>query len=240
MKFFKLLITVVLFFTISFLAPHIANSQSSSEITTEDMRDMMNTDRIPVQQATETTGTPFLFPDFHDGHILLTNGQTTNVLELRYNTYQQTLELLDGYSALRMDPDHIQEFELFIDNKVYKFEKGYDARRLSEDDFVRLIIDDEIKFMAKHSTSFQEGVATYGSATQQDEYISNVTYYIQVGDDGDIERIRSLNERRVMRQIDQFEDRVEEFANSNNTDFSDPKDVEDLLQYYNNLLADGD
>lgn len=239
MKFFKLLITAVLFFTISFLAPHIANSQSSSEITTEDMRDMMNTDRIPVQQATETTGTPYLFPDFHDGHILLTNGQKTNVLALRYNTYEQTLELLDGYSALRMDPDHIQEFELFIDNKVYMFEKGYDARRLSEEDFVRIIIDDEIKFMAKHSTSFQESVATYGSATQQDEYLSDITYYIRVGD-GDIERIRSLNERRVMRQIDHFNDRVREFANSNNTDFSDPNDVIELLQYYNSLLAQND
>lgn len=138
-----------------------------------------------------------------------------------------------------MDPDHIKEFELFIDNKQYKFEKGYDARRLSEDDFVRIIIDDEIKFMAKHSTSFQEGVATYGSATQQDEYISDVTYYIQIGD-GDIERIRSLNERRVMRQIDRFNDRVEEFANSNNIDFSDPNDVEELFQYFNNLLAEND
>ena len=237
MRFFKLLLSIVLISTICVLAPHVAISQSSSEISTEDIRDMMQTDRIPVQQATETSGTPYLFPDFQDGHIVLTNGQTTNVLELRYNTYEQTLEFLDGYSALRMDPDHIQEFELFLENTVYKFEKGYDARRLSEDDFVRLIIDDEIKFMAKHSTSFQEDVASYGTATQQDEYISDVTYYIQVGD-GDIERIRSLNERRVMRQIDQFEDKVEEFANRNNTDFSDPNDVEELFRYYNKLLTE--
>jgi len=171
MRSFKPLLSIVLISTICVLPPHVAFSQSSSEISTEDIRDMMQTDRIPVQQATETSGTPYLFPDFQDGHIVLTNGQTTNVLELRYNTYEQTLEFLDGYSALRMDPDHIQEFELFVDNTVYKFEKGYDARRLSEDDFVRLIIDDEIKFMAKHTTSFQEDVASYGTATQQDEYI---------------------------------------------------------------------
>ena len=91
MKFTKLLISAVLFFTISFSAPQIAISQTSSEITTEDMRDMIQTDRISVQHATETTGTPYLFPDFHDGHILLTNGQKTNVLELRFNTYEQTL-----------------------------------------------------------------------------------------------------------------------------------------------------
>lgn len=237
MKLIKLLLSAVLFCTLTFSVANVANSQSSSEITPEDIRDMMHTDRIPVREATETTGTPYLFPDFQDGHIVLTNGQTTNVLELRYNTYEQTLEFLDGYSALRMDPDHIQEFELFVDNTVYKFEKGYDARRLSEDDFVRLIIDDEIKFMAKHTTSFQEDVASYGTATQQDEYISDVTYYIQIGD-GDIERIRSLNERRVMRQLNQFDDKVEEFANRNDTDFSDPDDVEELFQYYNKLLIE--
>jgi len=41
-----------------------------------------------------------------------------------------------------------------------------------------------------------------------------------------------------MRQIDQFDDKVEEFANRNDTDFSDLDDVEELFQYYNKLLIE--
>lgn len=223
-----------LFFGFAFL-PLNAQSQDGDKITTQDMRDLINTNRIPVSQATETTGTPYLFDSFYEGTIVLENGKTTNVLPIRYNAYEQTLEFKDGESAFKMDPNSIIEFEIHVDNNIHTFRKGFDSSRLSEGEFVRLIIDDQVKFMVKHTVSFQQGVASYGSATQQDEYIPNVTYYIKVGND-DVNRIRSLSKRRIMRNIDHFENEIDEFTDNNNIDFSDLNDIEKLLRHYNSLF----
>ena len=236
MRLLTLFISILFIFGYTF-TPSTLLGQDRQELSTQDMRDLMNTTQMPLRHATETTGTPYLYDSFHDGSIVLANGQTTNVIPIRYNAYEQTLEFRDGESAFVMDPNTIEEFEIYEDNSIHTFKKGYDSRRLSEDEFVRMIIDDEVKFMAKHTVSFQQGVATYGSATQQDEYLSDVTYYLKVGD-GDVNRLRRLNERRVMRNIDHYEDEIEDFADHNNIDFSDPNDLEKLLLHYNSLLQD--
>ncbi|MEX0661873.1 MAG: hypothetical protein WEA58_09660 [Balneolaceae bacterium] len=227
-------LSALLFIGLLFI-PEISSSQSNDNVTRTEIREMVNTNCIPVRQTTETSGSPYLFDEFIDGAVVLANRKTTDVLPIRYNSYKQTLEFRDGNYAYEMNPDHVNAFEMYIDDTVYKFTKGYDARRLSNDEFVRLIIDDDVKFMVKHSTSFQEAVASYGSATQQDKYTSDESFYIKVGE-GNVNRIRRLNKRLVMRNIDSHEREVRDFADENNIDFSDPDDVEDLLLHYNSLL----
>lgn len=215
----------------------IAQEGNSTELSAEEMRSLMSSDRIPILSATETTGSPYLFENFNEGSIELVNGRTTNILPVRFNAYEQKLEFQEGDFAFVMDSNVISEFEMYVENSIYKFKKGFSARRLSENEFVRLIIDDKVKFIAKHAVSFHQGVASYGTATQKDEYIPNVTYYIKVGEKG-INRIRSLSERRIMRNIDNHKSNIERFAVTNNINFSDAKDVEKLLLYYNTLLKE--
>lgn len=236
MRLSAILISTFLLIGFSFTLP-TAHGQSGDEVTTQEIRDMVNTNRVPVRRTTETTGTPYLFENFNDGSIKLSNGLTTAVLPLRFNAHEQKLEFQEGQSAFIMDSNTIKEFEMHVENSTHTFKKGYDARGLSEDEFVRLIIDDEVKFIAKHTVSFQQGVASYGSATKKDKYLPNVTYYIKVGDEKP-NRLRSLSKRRVMRLIDSHKSEVGEFADKSNTDFSDPSDVEKLLLYYNSLLTE--
>ncbi len=232
----KFLLILVILVSTPLFSTSIAQD-SGHELTAEEMRRLMSTDRIPILSAVETTGSPYLFDSFNDGSIEFVNGKTTNVMPLRFNAYEQRLEFREGNSAFVMDSNTIAEFEMYVDNTVYKFKKGFDSRRLSEDEFVILLIDDMVKFIEKPSVSFQQGVATYGTATQQDVYIPNVTYYIKIGD-GDTNRVRSLSERRVMSHIDTYKNEVISFAKTNNIDFSDPKDVKKLLLYYNSLLKE--
>lgn len=238
MKLTNAILSALLFIGLLFV-PEISTGQANDEVTRNEIREMVNTNRIPIRQETETSGSPYLFDEFMDGAVVLANRKTTDVLPIRYNSYKQTIEFRDGNSAFEMSSDQVNAFEMYLDDTVYKFTKGYDARRLSNDEFVRLIIDENVKYMVKHSTSFQEAVASYGSATQQDKYTSNESYYIKV-EDGNVNRVRSLSKRRVMRNIDSHEDKVRDFADENNINFSDADDVEDLLLHYNSLLKDSD
>jgi len=208
--------------------------QNEANISSSDMRNMLDSNQIPLHRATNVEGSPYMFDEFYEGVVELTNGQTTEPLQIRYNTHEQSIDFMSGNLAFNVEGENIESFHFTANGKEYKFIKGYDASRLSEDDFVEVVVDGEVKFLARHHTAFFEDSASYGSATKNNIYRSDVTYYVKVGDKSP-ERLRSLNKRRVMNNIDRFEDELEQYADQNNIDFSDKEDVARLIRYCNTL-----
>jgi len=208
--------------------------QNEANISSSDMRNMLDSNQIPLHRATNVEGSPYMFDEFYEGVVELTNGHTTQPLQIRYNTHEQSIDFMSGNLAFNVEGENIESFHFTANGKEYKFIKGYDASRLSEDDFVEVVVDGEVKFLARHHTSFFEDSASYGSATKNNIYRSDVTYYVKVGDKSP-ERLRSLNKRRVMNNIDRFEDELEQYADQNNIDFSDKEDVARLIRYCNTL-----
>jgi len=208
--------------------------QNEANISSSDMRNMLDSNQIPLHRATNVEGSPYMFDEFYEGVVELTNGHTTQPLQIRYNTHEQSIDFMSGNLAFNVEGENIESFHFTANGKEYTFIKGYDASRLSEDDFVEVVVDGEVKFLARHHTSFFEDSASYGSATKNNIYRSDVTYYVKVGDKSP-ERLRSLNKRRVMNNIDRFEDELEQYADQNNIDFSDKEDVARLIRYCNTL-----
>jgi len=208
------------------------------QISSEQLRDMARTTAVPDQSAVETQGTPFFNNDFMNGTITFKNGQTTNVMPLRYNAYEGNLQFQNRNDIFAVDSNTIDEFELHGPDGVIQFKKGYDARRLSEDDFVAVMTDGEAKFMVKHTVNYREDISGYGQATRVEEYSQSQNFYVKFGDN-DVDRIRSLNERRVMRTFPSHEDELEEYAQENRIDFSSITDVTRLFRYYNSLVNSG-
>jgi len=208
--------------------------QNEANISSSDMRNMLDSNQIPLHRATNVEGSPYMFDEFYEGVVELTNGHTTQPLQIRYNTHEQSIDFMSGNLAFNVEGENIESFHFTANGKEYKFIKGYDASRLSEDDFVEVVVDGEVKFLARHHTAFFEDSASYGSATKNNIYRSDVTYYVKVGDKSP-ERLRSLNKRRVMNNIDRFEDELEQYADQNNIDFSDKEDVARLIRYCNTL-----
>jgi len=208
--------------------------QNEANISSSDMRNMLDSNQIPLHRATNVEGSPYMFDEFYEGVVELTNGHTTQPLQIRYNTHEQSIDFMSGNLAFNVEGENIESFHFTANGKEYTFIKGYDASRLSEDDFVEVVVDGEVKFLARHHTAFFEDSASYGSATKNNIYRSDVTYYVKVGDKSP-ERLRSLNKRRVMNNIDRFEDELEQYADQNNIDFSDKEDVARLIRYCNTL-----
>lgn len=213
----------------------ISQVQNEANITSTEMRNLLDSNQIPLHRATNVEGTPYLFEEFYEGVVALKNGHTTQPLQIRYNTHTQSIDFMSGNLAFNVEGDNIESFYLTANGSEIKFVKGYDGSRLSEDDFVEIIVDGEAMFLARHHTTLFEDTASYGSATRNDIYRSDVTYYIKIGDDNP-NRLRSLNERRVMNNFDRFEDELEQYADQNNIDFSEKEDVARLVRYYNSLV----
>lgn len=217
------------------LMAEITYAQASNEVTTTDLRNLTSSNIVNTRQITETIGSPYPIEEFKNGVIFLANGKTSENLPIRYNAHKQTIEFKEGNNFFIIDPNQINEFEFRYDDSVYRYRKDFDASRLSEDQFVRLLIDDEVQFFVSHSKSLQKDIASYGSATKKDSYVDDVNYYLKVGD-GELNRIRRFRKRHVMRNINSHKKEVEKYAEANNIKFSEPDDVEKLLIYYNSLL----
>ncbi len=218
--------------------PKLGSAQvtNSAEISETEMRSMLEANRIPLHRAVNTEGSPFLVDDFHEGVIYLKNGHVTRPMQIRYNSYEQTIEIRHNNMAFSVGNDDISHFYFTVDGRKYEFRKGYDASRLSEEDLVQVLAEGEVTFLARHNTNFFEDMASYGTATQQDRYRSTATYYLQSGEDTP-NRLRSLSERRVMRSFDRFEDELQAFADEQHLDLSDPDHVTRLVEYYNSLAS---
>ncbi len=232
-----LTIIMALFLATAFNITTNLHAQDVNELSSSELRSILNSDRIPVKRAVNTEGSPYLFEEFYEGTVSLQNGHQTKPLPIRYNTHEQSLDFMSNGSAFNLDGEQIKSFEFTIGEDRYLFRKGYEGSRLDEDEFVQVLVDGEITFIARHETSFFENAASYGTATQQDRYRSNVTYYIKLADQ-EPNRLRTLSKRRVMRSIDQYKDQVEAFGDEQSVDFSEAQDVTRLLEYYNSLLEE--
>jgi len=208
-------------------------AQTSNEISTNELRDLGEGKRVPAFQAIETEGTPYLLDEFQKGSVLLRNGRTTETLTMNFNIHQNRVEYLDGDIVYAVNSDMIRGFTINDTDVQYKFGKGYSARGLNPDELVRILADGKATVLVKHEVGFQRNVATYGTATQKDAYVSRDILYIIK--DGDIERIRRIRERSILRSFGTYQKEMQNFAEENNLDLTSLEDIKTLFEYYNNL-----
>ncbi len=213
----------------------LSQVQNEAEISPTQMRNLLDANQVPLHRATNVEGSPFLLEEFFEGVVKLKNGHTTRPMQIRYNTHTQSVDFMSGNLAFNVTGDQIVSFTFSDGSHNYKFEKGYDARGISEDDFVEIAVQGEATFIVRHSTNFFEDAASYGQATQEDRYVTSEVFYLKVGDD-DLNRIRRPNERRVLRNFDRFDNELEQFVDQNNLDLSVREDVVRLVRYYNSLV----
>jgi hypothetical protein len=206
---------------------------SQEEITPDDLKNIVRHNVIEAVQATETIGTPYLFDDFEDGFITLADGKNTASLQLNFNIYENRVEFSDAGSIIAVDNEMVDRFSFNTAGTEMVFAKGFDSRRLDNNEFVQVLADGQVKLLKKYEVSFQENVATYGTATQKDEYISNERYYIY--EDAETNQLRSLSERQVLRTLNDHRDEMESYINENDLDIENTEDLARLIQYYNEL-----
>jgi len=206
-----------------------------ADISSEQLREMARSTAVPDQRTVETKGSPFLNEEFANGSVTFQNGLTTNVMPLRFNIYENSLQFMDNNQIYAINSETINEFELYASDGIITFKKGYDARRLNADEFVAVLADGEAKLMVKYDVNYRENISGYGQATQVEEYSKSENYYVKFGGN-DVDRLRRLDERRVLNSFPSHKIQLEQFASQQNIRFDNARDVAKLFKYYNSLL----
>jgi hypothetical protein len=225
----------LLFLTlISFLTITGTFAQTNEEqLTTEDLRDIIRYNVIKDVQTTEVIGSPYLLDNFEDGTITLADGKNTANLKLNFNVYENRVEFSDAGNIIAVDNNMVDKFVFSNSGNEMVFAKGYSSRRLEHSDYVQVLVDGPVKLLKKYEVSFQENLATYGTATQKDEYISDERFFIY--EDGETNRLRNLSERQVLRTLNDHQDELESFIEENNLNTENIEHLAMLMQYYNEI-----
>jgi len=211
----------------------IFGQTAQEEITPEDLRDLVRHDVIEGVQKTEVIGSPYLFEDFEGGTITLVDGKNTANLQLNFNIYENRVEFSEAGSIIAVDNKMVDRFAFNSTGNVMEFAKGYNSRRLNNTDFVQVLVDGPVQLLKKYEVSFQENIATYGTATQKDEYISNERYYIH--EDGETSHLRNLSERLVLRTLNDHRDELETYIGENDIDTENTDHLVRLLRHYQEI-----
>ena len=227
--------SLILFWSI-FPATLDAQDQTRS-VTSEQIRDMARTTSVPDMRTVTVEGSPFLSEDFANGSIVLSNNRTTNVLPLRYNAYEGSLQFREGQDIFSIADQDVKEFELYLSDRNIKFKKGFSADRLDPDKFVALMTDGEASFIVLFSKNLREDISGYGQATQVQEYTDSNEFFVKFGDNSP-DRLRSLSGRRVLRSFPSHRDQLERYSDHNNLQLDQIVDVAKLFSHYNSLLEE--
>ncbi len=218
--------------TLSAILLFPALSVAQSEISREDLRDMSR-NVIPETRSTETIGTPYLFDEFQNGVVTLKDGNITETLSMNFNVYENRVEYADGQAILAFLGDEITSFEIYDGPNLMSFKKGFEARGLEKDEFVQVLSEGSATGLLKHEITFQQNVPTYGSATQRDEYVTNMRLYVH--ENGETERIRRMSERGITRSLNADRNELRNFISENNLNLDNPYDLRQLFEFYNQI-----
>lgn len=234
MKYISLLLPNLLLLTVTFLlTTNLVYSQSEqSEVTSEDLRDLVSGKVVPEIRKTEIIGSPYLFDKFREGSLELYNGSKTEVFLMNFNIHDEWVEYLDGNSIIAIGLDRVKSFEFYNQNKVQVFRKGYSSKKLDPSEFVEVLAAGKATLLLKQEVNLHENIASYGSATKKNEYRDNQRYYIHKGNKTIY--LKRLRERTILRELGNSNE-LKRYIKEKNLDMRSIADITQLVNYYNKI-----
>ncbi|MDZ7773740.1 MAG: hypothetical protein U5K31_13520 [Balneolaceae bacterium] len=212
-------------------------AQTQGDLTVEQLRDYVSDQGVyQTRISRNVRGTPYLNADWLRGHLTLADGQQSQPIMMRLNTYEQEVEFVRDEEVLVIPPSSLSGLVIYNNFGNITFENGYRSEEyeITEDYLLRVLHDNRTKLLVEHVTVLQKDMASYGTASRQDEYIDNRNIFF-VSADGSWEEIR-LRKRDILNQLDSHRSEIEEFVKQNNLDYSEEQEVVRILQHYDSLL----
>ncbi|WP_421774031.1 hypothetical protein [Gracilimonas sp.] len=208
---------------------------AQSNVTTDDIREMVSYNLIPTFQTTNVKGNPYIADNFVMGSFELYSGAKTENLEMNYNIYENRLEIVDGNQVYAVSADDVKEFVVKLNGEERIYRKGFESRRLDANQFVEVKTDGAMSFLVKQEVNYSENSsAGYGSASKEEVYSKSKRYYIEK--DGEVHELRRLRHRRVVKHFDGNK-QVSTYIKENNLDLSNPDHIKKAVKKYNEITS---
>lgn len=134
-------------------------------------------------------GSPYLFDKWLKGEVILTDSKVKEDISIRYNSYEDQVEVVNNGQTLVLDPGAIKGFTIYTYDEngskiTHHFQNGFAMESYSKDNFFQVLYDGENKLLVKLKNQLVEGANnSYSGATMGDRFLTSKKYFI-VKEDG--------------------------------------------------------
>lgn len=219
-----------------------AGITQTSHLTDAELNELssnINSDYMITTKTKRIKGDPYFNEKWVRGIVHINEKAQTRELNLRFNMAENILEFSRDEQIFIMDSGKIAGFTLRDISGPITFRNGYnvDNRDIGSDTFLRVIHDGSISLLAYHTSDLKEGMATYGSATKEEEYVDKTEFYIG-RQEGELKEIKL--KKKDLFQLFEKEKRseMEAYVKGKNLRYDNESDLADILSHYEMLMSD--
>ncbi|MBK3515996.1 hypothetical protein [Carboxylicivirga marina] len=196
------------------------------------MRDLENKQIDTGSQFAEYKGSPYLF-ESGAASLEMTNGQKVDGLTIRYNVYDDQMEIKKGehYYAIPKE----KTFMTFTLNGHPFVLKPYQyGTKKSSGYFEPLVDDKKCGLFLKHDIILVESVESQGyKEAQPAKFVNNPPKVFVSFDNGMLAYINSKKD--FLNLLPNHKEEMEKFIKKNKIKFRKPESIKELVQFYNTL-----
>lgn len=215
-----------------------AFAQGTADLTTEEWREFLSGDVVRTKTAVRTKGSPYLGPDWSKGHVLLNKRAKSETLFLRYNMEKNEVEFLRDEKIYVMDSKKISGFTILTRDGQINFRNNFNIKsdEINKTTLLRVVYGGPTKLLAHHSASLKEDLAAYGMASQLNEYVRGVDYYILSGTDHTFHEV-ALKRTAIIKLFNDKKTEVDEYARNKGLNFEEEPDLVKIISHYDQLVS---
>lgn len=244
------------FFTVSilllFISVYYSDAQAQNNEVDYEKVEITNPSgtTIYTENTKDIQGSPLLKDSFENGRVLFTSNKATKVFPINYDSHKNQVLFIEDNQIKVLNTNGVKGFlfekpDNFMQSdkvqEVFTYQINDEALGFSEPTPVQVLYNQGtgLKLLALHKTNLMRGNSKdpyTGKVT--DRYIKVTEYYLQKKN-GDIEKLRRLRAKDIIKAVDKEHQRVlRSFMKENSFDDRSQKDLAKMLAYYDNNLAD--
>ena len=204
---------------------------------------------IYAEDKKETEGSPLIKESFENGRILFESGKASQVLPINYDSYKNQVLFIKDDRIMVLNTNGVKGFMFekpanFKNSdkvqEVFTFQIRDEELGFSEPTPVQVLYNQGtgLKLLALHETSLMRSNSKDPFTGKQiDRYMNSTEYYLQKHN-GDIEKLRRLRAKDIMRQYSRKDRRaMKDFMDENDLDDRSQKDLAKLMTFIDNNMS---
>jgi hypothetical protein len=180
-------------------------------------------------------GSPYLYPDFAQGTIMLKNGTIYQGINMMYDQVKDVIIFKGKDDKVKELIEPVQEFKInFIQNNQATekvFRKGYSGDGISPDAFLEVLADGNAVLL-KRTTKKIFDRKNYSSATINREVQETEDYYVATGKK--VVKVKKTKSS-LLAAMPEKAANLELYIKSNSLNLRNDSDMVKLVAYYNSL-----
>ncbi|TVQ09956.1 MAG: hypothetical protein EA364_13085 [Balneolaceae bacterium] len=183
-------------------------------------------------------GTPYHIDDFRGGAFHHTGVGRYEDVMIRYNAFEDWLEIVADGDSLILNPKAVGSFEFMHNGINFLYRNGYRSndKRVEREHYLQMLHEGAVVFMKRHRKELQKANfdPVFNTGSKYDRFVENESYYAAGGRGDHLEPVR-LRRRDILALMGDRSDQIEKFVRDNRLNYRSEADVLRMLEQYDRL-----